>query len=300
MRALLSCAIALSAAHHVLAQTPPSAEASALSSIVGPFLGPTLIFAPGITAYDFISAVGSSGPNDETTTYKAYHSSTLANPEFSDIPGDEKVGKQAYATVTIGPKTFVGEGVLGYVAQTQREGEGDGGEQTISPPWYEKVSKRQEADESRATTIAQTDEDGSQTSNVYSGGPMTTLCSYNSEPRRAVCTTTGTDAMEDASAMISKVMTLGADIGWVELYILQDPNAATTTTEGSGAEETGSATGSMTTAAGAGAAQTGSGIGGGSGTQAAQATSTQAGAAAEVTAWVHAVVVVAAAAAMAM
>lgn len=203
-----------------------------------------------------------------------------------------KVGKQAYATVTIGPKTFVGRGVLGYVTNSASGGAGP----TISPPWYSKVSKRQQADTSRATTIERTDEDGSETSNVYSGGPMTTMCSYNASPRSAVCTTTGTDAMEDASAMIREVQTLGGDRGWVSVYVLQDADAATTTTEDAGTEETGSATGSMTTAASA--ARTGSGSG--SETQAVKATSTQAGAAAEVTAWVNAVVVVAAAAAFVM
>lgn len=107
----------------------------------------------------------------------------------------------------------------------------------------------------------------------------------------AVCTMDGTQSLMDGVSTTKTVQTLSDREGWRHVTVLGESGGvkavATVSSSGEAAKQTESA---------GEAAQTGSGTG----TERAKAASTQAAGASEVTAWVNAVVVVAAAAVMAI
>lgn len=59
---------------------------------------------PGARDGDFVGAVGSSGPNAETTTWKVYMAYYITDPGNTMTPGDSRF---AYKTMTIGPTTYI-------------------------------------------------------------------------------------------------------------------------------------------------------------------------------------------------
>ena len=107
----------------------------------------------------------------------------------------------------------------------------------------------------------------------------------------AVCTVDGTQSLKDGVSTTKTVQTLSGREGWRHVTVVGEKvgakAVATGTSSGEAAKQTESA---------GEAAQTGSGTG----TEGAKATSTQAAGASEVTAWINAVIFVAAAAVVAI
>lgn len=92
-------------AAHASIMSERSSWFSSRSSIIGTFYdNPVYLFMPNARDGDFVSAVGSDGPNAETTTWEVYNSYYIIGPGYTKSP---KEPRWAYQTMTIGPTTYI-------------------------------------------------------------------------------------------------------------------------------------------------------------------------------------------------
>lgn len=91
---------------------------SSVSSRIGPFYT-TFIFAPAVNEFDYVSVVGSGGPDDpaaETTTFKAHFKEDVEGKWSAETTAPWAV----YANYTVGPTTFVRSVSYTYVSLRPR------------------------------------------------------------------------------------------------------------------------------------------------------------------------------------
>ena len=107
MRITTPASLVLASLPVATAQNPLPAHPASLSSLsskFGPFYS-SILFAPGVQNYDYVTAIGY---NADTTTWKAYKSSDLEKADGGITPW-------AYQNFTVGPTTYMATNTYTYV-----------------------------------------------------------------------------------------------------------------------------------------------------------------------------------------
>lgn len=89
---------------------------SSLSSRIGPFYS-SVVFAPAVSDGDYLSVIGSGGPDDpnsETTTYRAYPSFVVEKEDYW-LHAQATTTLYAYQNFTVGPTTYMASETYAYV-----------------------------------------------------------------------------------------------------------------------------------------------------------------------------------------